>query len=163
MCAPLSLAAKISNDPQDVVDDIHMAAASGTQLQEFFVTPKMLSAELWDAVAEAVGWVQHNADVLVDTHGIGGDPARGEAYGYASWSPRKGVLVLRNPAERPAQFPIDVQTAFELPKNAPRRYSARSPWRQPDGREPIVLQAGRAHALQLAPFEVVVLEAVPIE
>ena len=75
MLARRSLAGKLTNDPKDLIDDIRMAAASGTQLQEFFVTPAMMTPELWDAVAEASPGAR-NADVLVDTHGIGGDPAR---------------------------------------------------------------------------------------
>ncbi len=34
-------------------------------------------------------WSLANAEVLVDTHWIGGDPAKLEVYGYASWSPAK--------------------------------------------------------------------------
>ncbi|MCU0690412.1 MAG: hypothetical protein MUF54_03335, partial [Polyangiaceae bacterium] len=41
MCARLSLAAELGADLRDLTDDIRMAAASGTQLQEFFVTPAL--------------------------------------------------------------------------------------------------------------------------
>jgi hypothetical protein len=163
MCAPLSLAAKLSNHPKDLMDDIRMAAGSGTQLQEFFVTPNMLTPQLWDAIAEAVRWMQDNSDVLADTHGIGGDPGRGQPYGYASWSPRKGVLTLRNPSNEPAQLAIDVQTAFELPPGAPQRYRLHSPWKHGASGSQLVLQAGQEHELQLSPFEVLVLEATPAD
>jgi len=163
MCAPLSLAADLSNDPKDLLDDIRMAAASGTQMQEFFVTPTMLTPDLWDAVAETIGWMRRNADVLVDTHGIGGDPAKGQVYGYASWSPRKGIVVLRNPADQPAQFGLETTTAFELPDGAPQRYTLRSPWKQSDTDTPGTLQAGKPRSLRLAPFELLVLEAIPAE
>ncbi|MBC8870742.1 MAG: enterotoxin [Planctomycetes bacterium] len=161
MCAPLSLAADLSNDPKDLLDDIHMAAASGTQMQEFFVTPAMLTPELWDAMAETIGWVRRNADVLVDTHGIGGDPAKGEIYGYASWSPSKGIITLRNPADEPASFSIDIQDAFELPDGALGRYAVESRWKEPSSDAPDILAAGQPHTLRLAPFEVMVLEATP--
>jgi len=162
MCAPLSLAGELSNDAKDLTDDIRMAAASGTQMQEFFVTPAMLTPQLWDTVAEAVKWSQENVDVLVDTHGVGGDPGVGEVYGYASWSPRKGILVLRNPGDRPARLRLDLQTAFELPPGAPGRYRLESPWRDPVGARPAVtLRAAEPHEFELAPFEVLVLEAVP--
>ncbi|MFH1920309.1 MAG: enterotoxin [Planctomycetota bacterium] len=164
MCAPLSLAGDLSNDPKELIDDIHMAAASGTQMQEFFVTPSMFPAEVWDAVAETIGWMRGNADVLVDTHGIGGDPGAGEVYGYASWSPRKGILTLRNPGKGPASIRIDLKTAFELPDGASGRYRLESPWKPPaPARVPITLQAAEPHAFTLAPFEVLVLDAVPAE
>ena len=95
--AQLSLAKDLTTDVPDLVDDIHMAAGSGTQLQEYFITARMMTPAAWDVVAEAIQWVQRNADVLVDSHGIGGNPAKDEVYGFASWQPRMGVLVLRNP------------------------------------------------------------------
>ncbi len=166
--APLSLAADLSSDPKDLLDDVRMAAASGTQMQEFFVTPDTMTPALWDAVAEAIRWTRKNADVLVDTHGIGGDPGRGEVYGYASWSPRRGILVLRNPGQRPARFEIDLASAFELPQDAPRRYVARRQWQRPeDPAGPSLgvefpLDASQPHAVDLAPFEVAVYEATPV-
>lgn len=159
MCAPLSDAGKLSNDPKDLIDDLHMAAASGTQLQEYFVRPSMIPSEVWDAMAETLGWMQRHADVLVDTHWIGGDPGKGEVYGYASWSPRKAILVLRNPTDRPAQLAVDVQTAFELPQGAVGRFVLKCPWQKSGDPSAPTLVAGRPHLFQLAPFEVQTFEA----
>ena len=161
MLARSSLAGKLTNDPKDVIDDIHMAAASGTQMQEFFVTSAMMTPELWDTVAETIGWMRANTDVLVDTHGIGGDPAKLQVYGYASWSPRKGVLVLRNPSGERGKIAVDLQKAFELPDEAPRRYSLRSPWKADQSKATITLQAGQPYSFDLAPFEVLVFDAMP--
>ena len=164
MCAPLSLAGKISNDPSDLVDDLRMAAASGTQMQEFFITPDMIAPEIWDAMAATIRWTRQNADVLVDTHGLGGDPGAGEPYGYASWSPRKAIVALRNPSDRPASIDIDLQAVLELPEGAARCYSPRSPWEQPIGRRlPDAIEAGRPWKVELAPFEVAVVELLPVE
>lgn len=161
MCARLSLAAQLNRDKQDLLDDIHMAAASGTQLQEFFVTPAMLEPWGWDAIAEAAGWVQRNAEVLADSHGIGGDPERGEVYGFASWSPRLGVIALRNPSARPAEFMLDPGPAFELPAGAPQRFATRTLWGRPGAPPEMKIEAGRPRAVALGPFEVLVFEAAP--
>lgn len=161
ICAQLSLAADLNNDPKDLLDDLHMAAASGTQLQEFFVTSRLMPAGVWDAVAEAMRWVRRNGDVLVDSHGIGGDPAKGEVYGFASWSPRLGLLTLRNPGPQPATLSVDIRSAFELPAGAPPRYAVRSAW-NPSPPAPVsTLEAGKLHEFRLAPFEVMTLEATP--
>jgi len=163
ICAKLGLATKLSNEPKDLLDDIRMAAGSGTQLQEFFLTAKMIPADVWDAAAEAIDWLRRNADVLVDSHWVGGDPGKGQVYGFASWSPRAGILVMRNPCDKAAQFRVDVERAFELPRAATRRYLLQSPWKHSAKRPQCTLQAGKPHTFELAPFEVRVLEAVPVE
>jgi hypothetical protein len=161
ICAQLSLAAELNNDANELADDLRMAAASGTQLQEFFVTARLMPPEAWDAAAEAIQWVQRNSDVLVDSHGIGGNPAKGEVYGFASWSPRLGILTLRNPNPQPANLSVDIQTAFELPASAPRRYAVRPAWSQSAPPAVSTLEAGKPHTFSLAPYEVLVVETAP--
>ncbi len=159
--APLGIAAKITGSEADLADDIRMAAGSGTQLQEFFVTPSRMSSEAWDAAAEAITWMRENTDVLVDSHWIGGDPGKGEIYGYASWAPRKGILVLRNPSDKPAEIRGNLQSVFELPAGSPGRYRIRPLW-QKTLRAEITVDTDQTQTLQLAPFEMVVLEALPV-
>ena len=161
MYAKLGLAAELSKDLEDLIDDIRMAAASGSQLQEFFVTPSMMSPEAWDATAEAISWMRKNTDVLIDTHWVGGDPGEGEVYGYASWAPRKGILVLRNPSDKPVDVTGDLQTVFQLPEGAPGRYRVAPLW-QKTARAEVTVDSDQSHTLRLAPFEMIVLEALPV-
>lgn len=142
----------------DFADQVHEFFGNGTQLQELYITPALLDQQNWDDLAEAAKWSRRNADVLVDTHWIGGDPSRGEVYGWASWSPRKAVLVLRNPTGQPADFTADAAGLFELPPGAPGKFTMHSPWKK-DRREPAVtLESNRPATLALKPFEVLVLE-----
>jgi hypothetical protein len=161
-CAQLGTATKMGNDLKDVVDEIRMLFASGTQLQELYVTPQMMTPPMWDALAEATRWSRENADVLVDVHWLGGDPGAGEPYGYASWSPRKGILALRNPSDKPVEMTVDLKAAFELPDGAPRRYALASPWKDNGQAAKLTLDAGSAHTFKLAPFDALVLEATAI-
>ena len=105
-----------------------------------------------------------NASVLVDTHWIGGDPAELEIYGWASWSPAKAILVLRNPSDHEQSIDVDIARALELPRGAAQGYAARSPWKDDaaNSASPIVLAAGQPHRFTLAPFQVLVLEAIPV-
>jgi hypothetical protein len=98
---------------------------------------------------------------LVDTHWIGGDPRWLSVYGWASWSPQKGILTLRNPSDQAQDFALDIGAAFELPADAPQHYSARSPWADEASQPTIDLFAGKPHTFHLAPFQVVTLEALP--
>jgi hypothetical protein len=152
----------LDKDPgNDFRNEIRSYFGNGTQLQEMYITPGLLSDANWDDLAEAAKWSRTNADVLKDTHWIGGDPAWLEVYGWASWTPRKGILVLRNPSDKPQSISITLQAAFELPAGAARTYTATSPWKDESGRPALVLNAQEAHAFQLAPFEVLTLDLAP--
>lgn len=148
-------------DEPDMVDEIRSFFATGVNLQELYVTPELMTPAAWDVLAEAANWSRANADVLADTHWVGGDPAKGDVYGWASWTARKGILSLRNPSDQPATIAIDIALAFELPGGAAQTYLLRSPWKQAAAAVPIRLTAGRPHSFQLKPFEVLTLDATP--
>jgi hypothetical protein len=139
-------------------DDVRAFFGSGTSLQELYIQPGKLTAEDWTVLAEAAKWSRANADVLVDTHWIGGDPGKLEVYGFASWSPRKGIVMLRNPSDRSQPFSLDVQRALELPAGTPGKYTLKNPWSEESSWSSIQAEAGKPVPLTLHPFEVIVLE-----
>ncbi|MBN1396172.1 MAG: hypothetical protein JW959_14210 [Pirellulales bacterium] len=160
-CARRSNASRMTNELKDFKDEMRMFFASGTQLQELYITPQMMTDVMWDNLAETAKWSRANADVLVDTHLIGGDPDKGEVYGYASWSPRKGVVALRNPSGKPAAYALDLAKALELPPDAPREYSLKSPWKEDAGRAAILVSADRPRQFNLQPFQALVFDVFP--
>jgi len=151
----------LPDEPQGLTEDIRAFFASGTNCQELYLTPSLLNANAWDALAEAAKWSRDNADVLVDTHWIGGDPIKGEVYGWASWSRRKGIIAFRNPSDKPGRIAIDVGKTFELPPGAAQKYSLRSPWKSDAAAPALDLSAGQEHTFELGPFEVLVFDATP--
>lgn len=154
-------AKNLSTDPgNDFPDEVHSFFGSGTQLQEMYITPSLLSEQDWDVLAASVKWSRDNAAVLKDTHWIGGDPGKLNVYGWASWTPDKAILTLRNPSDQEQDFLLDVGKAFELPAGAARIYRAHSPWTA-DKNTAITLRAGTAHKIVLKPFEVLTLDATP--
>ncbi len=157
------------DETADLADDIRAFFAGGTDCQELYVTPSLMRPQDWDALAEAAQWSRDNADVLVDTHWIGGDPAKGEVYGWASWSRRKGILSLRNPNDKPGSITLEIASVFELPTDAARShpgpqggYSLKSPWTKDANSPAIELIAGKGHTFELKPFEVLVFDATPL-
>jgi hypothetical protein len=154
----------LDSDPgNDFTNEVHDYFGSGTQLQEMYISHSLLSKDNWDVLAEAANWSRQNAEVLKDTHWVGGDPGKLEVYGWAAWTREKAILTLRNPSDQGQTMAIDVGRAFELPAGAARRFVARSPWKQDEGAAPVSLEAGEAHNFALRPFEVLTLEAVPAE
>jgi hypothetical protein len=142
-------------------DDVHAFFGSGTGLQELYIQPGKLTAEDWRVLAEAAKWSRANADVLVDTHWIGGDPEKLQVYGYASWTPRKGIVMLRNPDLQPHEFALDVAMAFELPLGAQKKYLFKSPWSENPAKPALRAEAGKSLRIMLEPFEVVVFDGLP--
>ena len=147
---------------EDFADQTRTFFGSGTQLQELYVTPGLMNRRKWDDLAEAAKWSRRNADVLVDTHWVGGDPGKGEVYGWASWAPRKGILVLRNPSDKPAVFAADLATLFDLPPGSAEGFRLKSPWKNGGDLAPLKIAARQPHTFQLRPFEVMVREAKPL-
>jgi hypothetical protein len=153
----------LADDPAHVfVHEVHDYFGTGTQLQEMYITHALLSEADWDTLAEAANWSRRNAEILADTHWIGGDPRKLQVYGWAAWSPQKGILTLRNPSDRPRSFSLDVGQAFELPANEPRIFTAHSPWKADESTKSISLTVGKPYAFTLQPFDVLTLEATRV-
>ncbi len=156
-------AKNLGTDPgNDFTAEVHDYFGTGTQLQEMYITPSLLTKENWDMLAEAAKWSRQNAEVLRDTHWVGGDPGKLQVYGWASWSPKKAILVLRNPSDKPQKFSVDVGPAFEIPEGTSADFMAKSPWAADGSTQPIELEAGTTHEFSLAPFQVLTLEATPV-
>ena len=152
----------LDTDPgNDFCDEVRDYFGEGTELQEMYITPGLLTQQNWDDLAEAAKWSRGNAAVLKDTHWIGGNPAKLEIYGWASWTPRKGIITLRNPSDKQQEFTLDIAKAFELPPTAVRVYQAHSPWQRDKSSPAMILRSGTPTILTLKPFEVLTLEATP--
>jgi hypothetical protein len=150
----------LDGDPHGDFDaEIRSYFGTGTQLQEMYVTPALLGDAQWDAIAEAAKWSRGNAATLVDTHWVGGVPARLEPYGWAGWSRGRAILTLRNPSGKARTFDADPAAIWEPPEAGAGRFTLTSPWKQDRGKRPLVLEAGKARAVELGPFEVATWEA----
>lgn len=152
----------LSTDPgNDFTAEVRSYFGTGTQLQEMYITPALLSAHNWDVLAEAANWSRANAAVLRDTHWLGGDPLQLQVYGWAAWTPVKAILTLRNPSAKPQSFSLNISSAFELPSDAATNYLLKSPWRDEANIAPLVVRARTVRKIELQPFQVLTLEATP--
>jgi len=146
----------LNDDPgHDLSDEVRSYFGSGTQLQELYVTPALLQASDWDAIADAARWSRSRASILKDVHWIGGDPGSLEVYGWAAWSPDGWVITLRNPSAHVQTFALDLKAALELPPNAPSSYSAHEVFAHA---APETFSTKVIKHITLKPFEVRVFE-----
>jgi hypothetical protein len=155
----------LSTDPHnDFADEVHSYFGNGTQLQEMYITPSLLTQSNWDTLAEAARWSRAHASTLKDVHWVGGDPDKLQVYGWAAWSPREGILTLRNPSTTAQTFNVDVTKVFELQHADPASYKLHSVWSGAPDWNPSRVQeahAGKILTIHLAPFEVLTLSAIP--
>lgn len=146
---------------KDFANEVHSYFGSGAQLQELYITPSLLSNGDWDVLAGSARWARANADVLHDSHWIGGAPDELEVYGWAAWSPVKAIITLRNPDSRAKRFVLDLRRQLELPAGAAGRFLTRELWHGHASHVPPVLDADEPRTIPLSPFEVLTLELIP--
>lgn len=158
-------ARSLESDPRnDFAAEVWSYFGTGTDLQEMYVTPSLLTPSDWDTLAAAARWAREREAVLVDTHWVGGDPGQLQVYGWAAWSPQRATLVLRNPAARAQRFTVDPVEALDLPAEAPQRYRATPAFTSAAGGAAAQeLTAGTAATFDLQAFEVRVLDLTPIQ
>jgi hypothetical protein len=140
---------------------VHSYFATGTDLQEMYITPKLLTGTDWDALAKTAKWSRANADVLRDTHWIGGDPGRLDVYGWAAWSPQKAFITLRNPDDKPQLAILDPGRQLQLPEGAMRSFNVRDVWHTGGSDVPKNLDVDGPTTIKLQPFEVLTLQLTP--
>ena len=153
---------KFEMNEKDISDEIWSFFATGTNLQELYINPHKLNSTNWDCLAEAAGWAAENESVMADVHWVGGDPVKGEVYGYASWSPEKAVLSLRNPSVISKTFEVNVSRVFELPGNTSGEYIFFNARNDKKNNKKEIIAKGKSFEIELQPFEVKVFDALPV-
>lgn len=97
-------------------NEVWTSVACGTDLQECYLSPERMSPKWWDILAEGLKWLKAHEATLRDTHWHGGSPAKGEVYGYASWSPTESIVLVRNPSDKAQCWKPDWKAILELPE-----------------------------------------------
>lgn len=148
----------LGTDPgHDFADEVHDYFGTGTQLQEMYITPSLLSASDWDTLAKAAKWSRAHSAILKDTHWIGGDPGKLQVYGWAAWAPSGWIITLRNPSNAAQDFQLNLANALELPQKEASVFDVYQPFDA--SAVHFHWQANRTTSLRLKAFEVRTFEA----
>lgn len=148
---------------QDFANEVHSFFGIGTNLQELYISHDLMTDEMWDTLAEGAKWSKANAHILIDTHWIGGDPAKLQVYGTAAWQDDRCTIMLRNPSDKPAKYFLDIAKTLELPQYSPSTYLLHYAFHPYKSKPPITLSSAAPHTFQLQPFEVIVLQGKAFE
>jgi hypothetical protein len=144
---------------KDLKNDARMYFASGTNLQELYLTADLMDKAAWDQIAECAQWAKKWAPVLADVHWVGGDPNQLQAYGYAAWSRQGATLALRNPDDQPQEIELDLQEVFQ-PVGEGAKAIALSAAYKDQRVQQLILKQGEKVKLTLQPFEVLVFDTL---
>ncbi len=153
------LAKAALNGSKDIRNEVRTYFGAGYALQELYIKPSIMEKTHWDAIAESALWAKKRADILVDSHFIGGDPNKLEIYGFAAWQHNQGTITLRNPNDVPQTFSLDILSAFELPEKDSGNYKLETPYMEDQRLTHLICKAGTPVAIELKPFEVLVFDA----
>jgi len=88
------------------MDDVVLNLARGSRIQELYVSPELVSPQAWAMLARGLHWAQAEASMLRNMRWTGGDPAKGEVYGYVSQKGQVTLYVLRNPKMTADRFRV---------------------------------------------------------
>jgi hypothetical protein len=140
-------------------DEVALYAARGIAMWELYISPDLLTDGEWKVEASAIRWLKANFETLKTVEMIGGDPRRHEAYGYAHFRGRRGIVAARNPVIEPQSLRFEFKPAFGLSEDAEdlvleRIYPSR--WISPR-----LFKAGESTDLPLAGFETAIFEIYP--
>ena len=162
----------MSQEPANCIKEMRTAFASGSSLQEIYADSDILNKDggvLWDELAKCIAWVRRNADVLADTHWVGGNPwdkakKDGDIYGWAAWSPTKCTLSLRNSSDKEKTLSTTLRQVLDIPAEVTGAIVLRSSFadqRELSGIMDKAVDIDTPINFTLKPLEVIVMEGAP--
>lgn len=154
--ASLGQPTNLDYTPLSFQHEVHSYFATGVNLQELYISPRLLSPTDWDILAESVRWARRQKELFTDSHWVGGDPIAGETYGTAAWRKGKGVLNLRNPSAHERTFCAVLADAIEVPqveRGEIHTLRLKEPWKEASTNASVSARIDEVTCLTLLPFD----------
>lgn len=158
----------MGKEPANCVKEMRTAFTCGSGLQEIYADSDLMNQAggvLWDELANCISWARRNADVLADTHWVGGNPwdkntRDGDIYGWASWNKGKCTLSLRNSSASQKTLRGTLRQILDIPPSCKGSVTLRSSFADqthlPIMDKPIDVDA--PVGITLEPFDIVAME-----
>ncbi|WP_345007837.1 hypothetical protein [Snuella lapsa] len=80
-----------------------MNLSRGTGFVELYIKTEVLSERDWDVLASGLKWVQKVFPYFKKAKMHGGNPQKGQVYGYTGWNDKGGYISFHNPSETSTQ------------------------------------------------------------
>jgi hypothetical protein len=92
--------------------------ARGITMWELYISPDILTDAEWNVLAQAIHWAESVQDVMATTFMTGGNPAKGQTYGYVHFKGDKGLIAVRNPKIANDSIRIRLKPDYGLDEDA---------------------------------------------
>ncbi len=143
-------------------DDAMFYFGRGVTMYELYISPDLLDAGEWNALSKSLKWAEDRFSVINNnTFMIGGQPAKGEAYGYVHYKGTKGIVALRNPGMEAQHIDVKLDPAHGMNPAASSLVLERvypNHWIAPH-----LYAAGATVTLPLKGYESAIYEVYPVD
>lgn len=147
-----------ANEPQETFRKyFYMHLSRGTGFVEMYIKPSHLVDYDWDVLAEGLQWTYEIFPTFRNVRMHGGNPIKGEVYGYTAWNKNLGYISLHNSTDKPQQYSVRLDRAFGLPADTAKNkitYYINSPLEYSVRNLPKTIQSDDSLTFQLDPQEV---------
>ncbi len=142
-------------------DDAAFYFGRGVTMYELYISPDILNPGEWNALSKSLAWAKDRFNILNKTYMVGGDPTKGEAYGFVHYKQDSGIIAIRNPQMDAQQITVKLDPALGMDPGAnnlvlERIYPTR--WISPD-----LYAAGATITLPVQGYEAAVYEVYPLQ
>ena len=83
---------------------MYMCMMRGTGFIELYFTPQMLDEEKYKIATEVLTWAEENFDIIKRSRFFGGEPEKGNVYGYYAKNGDDAILAIRNSSDIETEY-----------------------------------------------------------
>lgn len=148
-----------TGEPEQTFRDyLFMNLSRGTGFIELYIKTQKLSTSDWDVMAEGLKWAHRMFPAFRHVRMHGGDPRKGDIYGYTAWDKKRGYISFHNPSDAPQEYVFVLDRKHGVPEDLKRRLRCSSPLSSDVSRFPVQVRYGDEIRLTLQPQEIVLLD-----
>ncbi|UDQ98737.1 hypothetical protein AAEX28_01300 [Lentisphaerota bacterium WC36G] len=135
-----------------------MNMSRGTGFVELYIKPFVLGAYDWDILSEGLHWVEDVFPLFNRARMHGGNPRKGDVYGYTAWNKKRGYVSIHNPSEKKVTYSFTLDRDFGLTKDAKAmKYFLSSPMVSDEKGLKSSYKYGETITIELEPREIRIL------
>lgn len=109
---------------KNFLDYLLMNLSRGTGFIELYLKTNELSTADWDILAKGLKWSYHVFPCFSNTHMHGGNPRKGEVYGYSAWDKNKGYISIHNPSNEKTTYQFTLNRDIGVPTGTTIYYTS---------------------------------------